>query len=86
MRVIRRFRKPETLEDFTKMLRLLLEDVFGDIGMVIPHGDDAVEIEWSYDVSDTMPWTMIRVSDYEAEIAARVDEQEEEHWERQPGG
>ena len=85
-RVIRSFRHPETVEEFTKMVRLLLDDAFSDIGMVDPHGDGVVKIEWSYDVPDEMPAVIIRIADYEAEIAARVDEQDrEEDWERQPG-
>jgi hypothetical protein len=84
-RVIRNFRRPESLEDFTKMVHLLLEDTWGNLGAVIPHGNDAIEIEWGFDVPDEMPMVMIRVSDYDAEIAARVDELEKQNWERSPG-
>jgi hypothetical protein len=85
MRAIRSFGHPETVEEFTKMVRLLLDDAFSDIGMVDPHGDGAVKIEWSYDVPDDMPAVIIRIADYEAEIAARVEEQDREgDWERQP--
>jgi hypothetical protein len=85
MRVIKRFRRPETLDAFVKMLRLLLDDAFGDIAMVDWHGEHAIQIEWSYDVSDDMPAVIIRIADHEGEIAARVHERErEEDWERQP--
>jgi len=83
MRVIRRFRKPETLEDFARMLRLLLDDTFGDISLVDWQGEHAIQIDWSYDVSDNMPAVIIRIDDHDDEIRSRVEEAEQD-WERQP--
>jgi hypothetical protein len=82
MSVTAKFRRPQSVAEFTRMLEFLLEETLEDIACVSPSGTDMITIEWNHAVRDSMPKVVIWIGHLEAELDAPKEDQED--WERQP--